>query len=117
MVAAAQARARCLPRRPVPHASTTPAHPHPHTQPQVISLAHGSKGEVSYKIMVLGSASAAEVVVPDVQAGCPAVVHVIDAVLLPALDSPAAAAGAEAGAAAAPKHSMLGWADLLGMQA
>ncbi len=48
--------------------------------------------------------SSAEVIAADIQAGCPAVVHVIDAVLIPALDefAPAeatAAASATAGMA------------------
>ncbi|EFN52408.1 hypothetical protein CHLNCDRAFT_138882 [Chlorella variabilis] len=39
----------------------------------------------SRRINVVGSLSSAEVVVPDINAGCPAVVHVIDNVLLPDL--------------------------------
>jgi hypothetical protein len=40
---------------------------------------------VGRRITVVGSLSSATVVVPNVQAGCPAVVQVIDAVLLPDL--------------------------------
>ncbi len=39
----------------------------------------------SRRINIVGSLSSAAVVMPDVNAGCPAVVHVIDNVLLPNL--------------------------------
>ncbi|KAL4422578.1 hypothetical protein ABPG75_008775 [Micractinium tetrahymenae] len=42
-------------------------------------------GQHSKNITVVGSLSSAGIVTPDVQAGCPAVVHVVDAVLLPAI--------------------------------
>ena len=41
--------------------------------------------QVIKNITVVGSLSAAGIVSPDVQAGCPAVVHVVDGVLLPAI--------------------------------
>ena len=65
-------------------------------------------GEVSSRITIQGSLSAGEVVAADIQAGCPTVIHAIDGVLLPALP-------AEEDAAAA--KPMLGWADILGLQA
>ncbi|KAL4424744.1 hypothetical protein ABPG77_000087 [Micractinium sp. CCAP 211/92] len=49
---------------------------------KVISLV---TGQVSKNITVVGSLSSASIITPDVQAGCPAVVHVIDSVLLPAI--------------------------------
>ena len=42
-------------------------------------------GQTSQRLTVVGTGSSAEVIVPDVNAGCPAIIHVIDAVLLPAL--------------------------------
>lgn len=51
-----------------------------------VSKVYGLKTrEVSRRITVVGTLSSAEVVQADIQAGCPAVVHVIDAVLLPDL--------------------------------
>ena len=47
---------------------------------------YGKKGS-GRRISVVGSLSSAAVVVPDVQAGCPAVIHVIDTVLLPDLEN------------------------------
>ena len=49
------------------------------------------KKDVSFQITVIGSMSSAEIVAADINYGCPAIVHVIDAVLLPQLEAPAAA--------------------------
>jgi hypothetical protein len=60
-----------------PHILTPPSH-----TLQVIGL---KTGQTSQRLTVVGTGSSAEVIVPDVNAGCPAIIHVIDAVLLPAL--------------------------------
>lgn len=62
---------------------------------------------------MLGSLSKARVIVPDIQAGCPTVIHAIDNVLLPDLAEEDEESGAAAGTK---KKSMLGWADVLGLQ-
>lgn len=61
---------------------------------------------------MLGSLSKARVIVPDIQAGCPTVIHAIDNVLLPDL----AEEEEEEETAGGLKKSMLGWADVLGLQ-
>ena len=63
-------------------ASHTLPPPPSHPRPQVIDL---MTHQVIKNITVVGSLSAAGIVTPDVQAGCPAVVHVVDGVLLPAI--------------------------------
>ncbi len=70
----------CLPPRLRP--THTRLHPSTLNPRQVISLV---TGQVSKNITVVGSLSSASIITPDVQAGCPAVVHVIDSVLLPAI--------------------------------
>lgn len=99
----------CFPLPPLTFQPT-----HPSTDLQVISLKpKAGQAPLAYQITVLASLSSAEVVVPDVQAGCPAVIHVIDHVLLPALGKAEDAEDEAAAGAGARKHSMLGWADLL----
>ena len=44
-----------------------------------------SHAGVSHRITVEGEESSAKVVAADINAGCPAVVHVVDGVLLPNL--------------------------------
>ncbi|PRW20481.1 Nex18 symbiotically induced [Chlorella sorokiniana] len=47
------------------------------------------KHTAQWKITVIATASSAEVIQADVQAGCPTVVHIIDAVLIPGLETEA----------------------------
>ena len=83
----------CCARQPAaaPHPLSA-AGPHPlitcphHSPPPLPAQVYGLHPKsASRRINVVGSLSSAEVVVPDVNAGCPAVVHVIDNVLLPDL--------------------------------
>lgn len=101
LIAACTSRLRCpctYTLAPPPYTSHPPLPPTCPTCPQVYSMHPvASKGK---RVTVLASLSTAEVIVPDLQAGCPAVVHVIDSVLLPdlAADEEAAAASADASA-------------------
>ena len=68
-------------------ATPSPSTPHqpthtapPPAWPQVFDL---KSGEKSKRVTVKGAASKAKVIAADINAGCPAVIHVINNVLLP----------------------------------
>ena len=75
----------CRTVREIPPAlSLTPRrHPtHPTCPPHLQVISHAG---VSHRITVDGEESSAKVVAANINAGCPAVVHVVDGVLLPNL--------------------------------
>ena len=71
---------RVIPPALSPTPRLHPIPPHITCHLQVISHAG-----VSHRITVEGEESSAKVVAADINAGCPAVVHVVDGVLLPNL--------------------------------